>query len=130
MVATSASGSPAPRSRTQFNIHEDNDDGMGTPTTTRQAVSSSTDADFTSLSPLQSSKHAIKHSEDPIPLASSKLGNAQVQAGDASAAAYKVDLILRSSLKSHCANRHRSPSLISLLLQPKVTPREIPWTLY
>ena len=45
-----------------------------------------------SLSLYQSSKHAIKHSEDPIPLASSKLGNAQVQAGDPSAAGYKVIL--------------------------------------
>jgi len=96
MAAASASGSPAPRGRSQFNIHEDNEGGMGNHSATRQAVCSSSSTKLMSLSLPQTSKHAIKHSDDPVPLASSKLGNAQVQAGDPSVAGYKVTHILRS----------------------------------
>ncbi|KAL8791359.1 MAG: hypothetical protein Q9195_005897 [Heterodermia aff. obscurata] len=77
MAALSSAGSPATRSRptpsNQFQIHEDSDDTQDSPLATRQ----------------MKSKHAIKHSEDPLPLASSKLGNTQPQAGNHASTGFK-----------------------------------------
>ncbi len=129
MAAASASGSPAPGGRSQFDIHED-DGGMGNPSAMRQAVCSSSPTKPMSLSLPQSSKHAIKHSDDPVPLASSKLGNAQIQAGDPSAAGYKVTHILPSPSWKRYANGRRSRSSTSLPLQSKPTRRVILWTPY
>ena len=92
MATLSSSGSPAARGRpSPFHIHEDSDNAQDGTGATRQKVCSPTPSEsvlFTDAP--QNTKHAVKHSEDLLPLASSKLVNTQAQSGERAASGIKV----------------------------------------